>query len=39
MQIVCLADNTHEMSDILYEKKNKWNKNFVLCSCDWYFKG
>ena len=44
MWIVCMADDSYEMSRLVFfgekkKKKKKKVKIVVCCSCDWHFKG
>ena len=41
MWIVCLADDSHELSRLISFKNNfkETFQNVVCCSCDWHFKG
>ena len=46
MWILCLAEDLHETSSLIFSKKKTKKKtnekifiNVVCCSCDWHFKG
>ena len=34
MWIICIADDSHEMSRLIFFEKQKRIKNIVCCSCD-----